>query len=233
MKSSTFGVNARVLVVSCSFAYGVPSDFLCVLIDPITRLAGAISLWSIEVIMQIRIYALYNRSKKVAFANGILFIISIGIFLWIMIVNTNRRQAMIAEAVHLPLPGCPVINGGTQWALWIPATVFELVLFVLALYKGAVSIAARVKLNNRMSLTTFLIQDNVLYFLGVSCLLIFNNLMAVGATRIPWFGFGPFHAALGIMTARMMIHLRKFSVDTLDGNHTKSTAILPDLENSE
>ena len=37
----------------------------CVVAAPVTRMAGAISLWSVEIIMQLRIYALFNRSKKV------------------------------------------------------------------------------------------------------------------------------------------------------------------------
>jgi len=109
----------------------------CVIIAPITRILGAIVLWSIEIIMQIRVYALFNRSKtvlpfttpnisprsnffQVAAVNGILFLASIGIYMWILVFNSMRRGAMIASAKRLPLPGCPVINGGTEWALWIP-----------------------------------------------------------------------------------------------------------------
>ncbi|KAF8150910.1 hypothetical protein B0H34DRAFT_801819 [Crassisporium funariophilum] len=197
---------------------GIPNRNLCVTVDPVVRLVGAISLWMVEVIMQLRIYALYNCSKKVAIFNGTLFAISIAAFIWIMIHNANQRAAAITSALRFPLPGCPTINAGTsQWALWVPATIFELVLFVFALFKSAVSTSARVKLNGRVTLTAFLIHDNMLYFIGVSALLIFNNLMVVRATMIPWFGFGPFHAAIGIMTTRMMIHLQKFALHELEG----------------
>jgi len=118
----------------------------------------------------------------------------------------------------LPLPGCPVINGNSQWALWIPAMFFEFVLFGFAVYKSAVSTAARMKLNQRTTLTGILLHENILYFLVVAALLILNNLMAIGATNIPWFGFGPFHAALGITTGRMMIHLQKFAAKSLEGD---------------
>lgn len=30
-----------------------------------------------------------------------------------------------------------------------------------------------------------------------------------GKTRIPWFSYAPFHAGLGIMTGRLLLHLRK------------------------
>ncbi|CAA7262235.1 unnamed protein product [Cyclocybe aegerita] len=135
--------------------------------------------------MQIRIYALFNRSKKIVVFNGVLFIASIGIFLWVMIVNAMKRGRAIAAAVRFPLPGCPVINGGTGWALWIAPTVYEFILFPFIVYKAAVSKSMRMRLNRRISLTAALLQENTLYFFSIACLLIFNNLMVVGATRIP------------------------------------------------
>jgi len=202
---------------------GVRTRELCLAADPTIRIVGAISLWSVEIIMQLRIYALFNRSKKVAFFNGILFLISIGLFLWMLVLNALHRKDVIAPFVELPLIGCPVVNGGGQWALWIPATVYEFVLFGFALYKAATSSTAGIKLNHRPSLTAVLLQENIIYFLVIGCLLIFNNLMVVGATRIPWFGFGPFHASIGIATSRMLIHLRKFSTKSLGGETASSS----------
>jgi len=196
---------------------GFRTPVLCFAADPTVRIVGAISLWSVEIVMQMRIYALYNCSKKVAFFNGILFIVSIGLFLWFLVINAHHRRSLIAGFVELPLIGCPVVNGGNQWALWVPATVYEFILFGFAVHKCIVSRTARVKLNHRQSLAAVLLQENILYFLVISCLLIVNNLMAVGSNIIPWFGFGPFHAAMGIATSRMFIHLRKFSSKNLDG----------------
>jgi len=195
----------------------VRSFALCLATDPTIRTLGAISLWSVEIVMQIRIYVLYNRSKKVAVFNGILFIISIGLFLWVMIVNAIHRHSLIAGLVALPLIGCPVVNGGSRWALWVPATVYEFILFGFAVYKSIISSTVRVKLNHRQSLAAVLLQENIIYFFVIGCLLVVNNLMAVGSAGIPWFGFGPFHASIGIATSRLFIHLRKFSSETLDG----------------
>jgi len=186
------------------------------------RIVGAISLWSVEIIMQLRIYALFNRSKKVAFFNGILFLISIGLFLRILVVNTSRRTDTIEPFIRLPLPGCPLVSCSGHWTLWIPATVYEFFLFGLALYKAATSSTAGIKLNHRPSLMAVLLQENLLYFLVIGCILTFNNIMVVGATRIPWFGFGPFHASIGIATSRMFIHLRKFSTEGMEGESALS-----------
>jgi len=49
------GYSAVLTPLSCS----------CVAMDTIIRVVGAISLWSIEVVMQLRVYALYECSKPV------------------------------------------------------------------------------------------------------------------------------------------------------------------------
>ena len=40
--------------------------------DSVIRVVGAISLWSIEILMQLRVYALYSSSRRVCL---ILFVI--------------------------------------------------------------------------------------------------------------------------------------------------------------
>ncbi|KAK0457034.1 uncharacterized protein EV420DRAFT_1551061 [Desarmillaria tabescens] len=188
---------------------GITSDNLCVAIDSVVRIVGAISLWSVEIVMQLRVYALFKCSKKVAVVNVFLFAGSIAGFLWISAHNAARRKALIADAIRLPLPGCPDVHSGIEWAQWIPATAYEGVLFSFAIYKTLESMMDKMRRGHSDSLHSILLRDNILYFLGVSCLLVFNNLMVVGVTKIPWFSYGPFHAALGVFTTRMLLNLHK------------------------
>ncbi|RXW17008.1 hypothetical protein EST38_g8847 [Candolleomyces aberdarensis] len=154
------------------------------------------------------------RYVWIAIFNGVLFLLSIIAFLVIMVQGAMRRSAMIAPAIRLPLPGCPAINGGIQWSLWVPAMIFEFVLFGFALYKSVRSLAIKTPLQDRPSLTAILVGDNILYFFGISTLLILLNIMSIGTNLIPWFSFGPLHAGLGIMTTHMLMHLRKATVDS-------------------
>ncbi|KAK7436846.1 hypothetical protein VKT23_014484 [Stygiomarasmius scandens] len=109
---------------------GVTSDNVCVAMDSIIRVVGAISLWSVEIVMQLRVYALFKCSKRVAAFNGVLFLGSIVGFLWILIHNAQRRRAVIADAIHLPLPGCPSIHTGIEWAQWVPGESFRKLTFL-------------------------------------------------------------------------------------------------------
>lgn len=203
---------------------GITNDTVCVAMDTIIRVVGAIALWSIEIIMQLRIYALYDCSKVVASVNGGLFLASIGTFLWILIHNALGRSAVIADAIHLPLPGCPSIHTGIEWAQWVPATAFEAVLFFFALHKTLQSTAQRFRRGERISLYELVLRDQILYFTLVTALLVFNNLMVVGVTKIPWFSYSPFHAALGVLTTRMMLNTRKASaLEMFSSDGTKLT----------
>ncbi|KAJ7681975.1 hypothetical protein DFH06DRAFT_971612 [Mycena polygramma] len=187
---------------------GVPSNNLCVAMDTVIRVVGAISLWSVEIVMQLRIYALYDRSKRIAALNLALFICSIGAFIAILVFNHSKRASVIAGDIHLPLPGCPAVHSGLEWAQWVPATIFELILFALALFKTCDSTLRSLRKDAKLPLHTLLLRDSVLYFFGIACVLIFNNVRTT-LTHIPWFSYGPFHAAVGIMTTRMLINLRK------------------------
>ncbi|KIJ40402.1 hypothetical protein M422DRAFT_32257 [Sphaerobolus stellatus SS14] len=193
---------------------GITNDTVCVAMDSIIRIVGAISLWSIEIVMQLRIYALYSCSRRVAFINFVLFLGSIAGFLWILVHNAVRRQSVIAQAIHLPLPGCPSIHSGIEWAQWIPATAFEGILLGWALFKTTKSSLGRWQEGSEISIYSLILRDNLLYFFGITCLLIFNNLMVVGVTKIPWFSYSPFHAAMEIMTSRMIINLYKVASKT-------------------
>ncbi|KAJ4490991.1 hypothetical protein J3R30DRAFT_165340 [Lentinula aciculospora] len=188
---------------------GVTSDNVCVAMDSIIRVVSAISLWSVEIVMQLRVYALYNCSKRVAILNCILFLGSIAGFMFILVHNAQRRRAVIADAIALPLPGCPSIHTGIEWAQWVPATIYEGILFGYALYKTIQTNAAELRRGGRISLRSLLLRDNLFYFFAVACILVFNNLMVVGVTHIPWFSYGPFHAAVGILTTRMMLNVHK------------------------
>ncbi|KAJ7055850.1 hypothetical protein C8F01DRAFT_447501 [Mycena amicta] len=192
---------------------GITSPNLCVAMDTIIRVVGAVSLWSVEIVMQLRVYAIYGCSKRVAAINLALFSGSIAGFMWILIFNHSRRAAVIASVIHLDLPGCPSVHSGIEWAQWVPATIFEGILFIFALAKTFESTIISWKTHGKLSLYTLLLRDNILYFFGIAAILVFNNLMVVTVTHIPWFSYGPFHAAVGIMTSRMLINLRKATME--------------------
>ncbi|KAJ7123759.1 hypothetical protein C8R44DRAFT_852556 [Mycena epipterygia] len=146
---------------------------------------------------------------EIAVINALLFAGSIAGFMWILVYNHSKRADVIATAIHLPLPGCPTVHSGIEWSQWVPATIYEGILFGFALFKTCRSAAELFRKNSGLTLYRLLLRDNLIYFFGIAALLVFNNLMVVSLTHIPWFSYGPFHACVGIMTTRMLINLRK------------------------
>ncbi|KAL1746505.1 hypothetical protein HDZ31DRAFT_81194 [Schizophyllum fasciatum] len=185
------------------------NPMLCVIMDPVDRLSGAILLWSVEVIMQLRIYAIYERSSLVARVNIALFAVSIAGFFYVLVTNVLQRARAIQHVLHLPLLGCPAIQTSTEWAQWLPATIFEGVLFGFVLYRSLRVNFRNLRAGRGISLYEVVIKDQIRYWVGVSTLLVLCNLMVVGTTKIPFFGFAPFHAGLGVSTTRMLLNVRE------------------------
>jgi len=198
----------------------------CLAVDPILRIAGAISLWSVEIVIQLRIYVLYRCSRKIAIFNAALFFCAILAFVGILTDLAIGRQKAIKSAIRLTLIGCPVVNTPIEWSEWIPATIYEVILFGFALYKymKAPDLSRLPALKKITVLSRVLVNDNILYFLGVTIVLLLNNLEVSGKTKIPWFSYGPFYASLGIMTTRMLLHLLKSTLQ--DGDSDMVTADL-------
>jgi hypothetical protein len=104
----------------------------------------------------------------------------------VLIYNAEHRRVLIANAMHLPLPGCPAIQSGIEWAQWIPgmytqfnyhsvihyyhchqATAFEGVLFLWVVHKTLRSTFHKWRVNNSFdSLYSTIVKDNILYFFG-------------------------------------------------------------------
>ncbi|KAI4524907.1 hypothetical protein K525DRAFT_360688 [Schizophyllum commune Loenen D] len=185
------------------------NPMLCIIMDPVDRLSGAVLLWSVEIIMQLRIYAIYERSAKVAYVNILLFLISIAGFFYVLITNVLLREDAIKHVLDLPLMGCPAIQTATEWAQWLPATIFEGILFGFVLYRSFRINFRNLRAGRGVSLYEVIIKDQIRYWVGISTLLVLCNLMVVGTTKIPWFGFGPFHAGLGVSTTRMLLNIRE------------------------
>ncbi|TRM55496.1 hypothetical protein BD626DRAFT_416965, partial [Schizophyllum amplum] len=134
--------------------------------DPIDRLSGAVLLWSVEIIMQLRIYAIYERSCTVARVNVALFVASIAGFIYVLVTNVLLRENAIQHVLLLPLPGCPAIQTKTEWAQWIPATIFEGIMFGFVLFRSFRLSFRNLRLGRGVSLYEVVIKDQIRYWVG-------------------------------------------------------------------
>ncbi|KAL4081342.1 hypothetical protein V8B97DRAFT_1922054 [Scleroderma yunnanense] len=137
--------------------------------------AGIIIWWSVQGILQMRLYALYHGSKKLLVFMLITFITEVGTVMWILI-STNLVNDGALTMVHISfdrghkqIDTCSAPVSATFTYIWVPCLVFEIMLCLFATYAGikhsGVQWCQAGKFA-RFQLIDVLIQGNVIYFLG-------------------------------------------------------------------
>ncbi|KAJ7362255.1 hypothetical protein DFH08DRAFT_840570 [Mycena albidolilacea] len=171
------------------------------------RLEGGIGMsisWAIQIILQLRIYALYDASPRIgalivsAFSLEVLAVVGMFGF-------GSADATVVAEAVGVMVRCNVTAVPAWLWVLWVPVTSFELLLCVLALYKGY----QRVESTGHKALQDILVRDSVLYYLAIQCVYIFNLFCWVKDVEASLEALTALAVALpSIMSGRMMINLR-------------------------
>ncbi|KDQ58856.1 hypothetical protein JAAARDRAFT_646349 [Jaapia argillacea MUCL 33604] len=147
--------------------------------------ATVIPVWTVQVIMQFRVYALYNRAK------------------WVLALNLDVFHNPTCDVTHMP----PDAVGP-----WISAMAFEGILFLLVLYKTVVHLLQLNYPLTRNSVTQVLLRDNIFYFVvvfSIYCL----TVLAWYTFPIIWIEiFSNLNVAVTcILGSRLILNIRKAS----------------------
>ncbi|KAJ7624812.1 hypothetical protein FB45DRAFT_924267 [Roridomyces roridus] len=143
---------------------------------------GLIACMIAEVILQMRLYALYFLDRRVLALMVTMFIASSATSAAIMGTALSR-----ISAVSSPLPGIITFcapSGIPPWfyAFWIPILAFESLMCALALYRGFQTFrASEPAFQSGRHLVAILIRDSVLYFLVMFATYFTNMLIWVSA----------------------------------------------------
>lgn len=213
-----FGGGALIFLSASAFMSKHTSKEFCSLFLNIQGWPSFCILWAVQLILQLRVYALYRRSLTVLIAMAVGFTIEVivmSIFLGIgMAENTNTNRPLpnirICAVTHAP----PVLA-----YVWLPDIVFGTFLFVLA---GRIGFKrGRFGFNifrmERKDLVDALVYGNLHYFL---CILVAN---VVNTGIWQGLGFSWFEAPEGfaavieiILGCRMVLDLNS-AVSDSDG----------------
>ncbi|KAG1751541.1 uncharacterized protein EDB91DRAFT_1243795 [Suillus paluster] len=167
-------------------------------------------LWAVQLILQLRLYALYSRSQKILIAMAIGFAMEVILMSYFLAIGTAENII-----TNEPLPGirfCAVAQSSPVVAdVWLPDIVFGAFLFLLAAWIGFKN--GRFDFNiyhmERKTLTDALVYGNVHYFL---CILIANTVNAGiwQGLGYSWFEVPEGFAAVieVILGCRMVLDLR-------------------------
>ncbi|KDQ50842.1 hypothetical protein JAAARDRAFT_141370, partial [Jaapia argillacea MUCL 33604] len=130
--------------------------------------ATVVSGWVVQVIMQFRIYAMYNRSRRILF-----FMVSC----FLMEVAAAMAFALYQDAEGINSPLLVVVQMGSwtgclvtkpprfSYGTWASILAFEGILFLFALYKTVLHLMRLRAHWTRDNVTDVLLRDNMFYFL--------------------------------------------------------------------
>lgn len=162
----------------------------------------AIAVLTAEVILVTRIYAVYDRNKK-------LLIILAGCFLAEIASTLVLVDLGLPRGIPRPyseLSGCYVTNPPALYFMtWIPALTFETFLCLLMLYKAWMTY----KGEHTSSLLRLIIRDSILYFLTMFVTLLVNCLIwAFGSENILEIALGWAVAMPCTLGSRLLLNMR-------------------------
>lgn len=185
---------------------------------------GLIACMIAEVILQMRLYALYLLNKKVLALMVTSFIIcsaSAAVIMGIVLSNISTAPAV--------LPGTSVCaSSGTPhyfYAFWIPTIVFESLLCGLALFRGFQTFRSDGPLfSSGRQLVSILIRDSVFYYVVMFATYLTNLLVWTVAPadllEIP-IGFSVTFSC--VMSNRIILNVRQASQNYIESKATGHT----------
>ncbi|KAI5117041.1 hypothetical protein M0805_000116 [Coniferiporia weirii] len=175
-----------------------------------------IGILAIDAILLIRVIALYERSQKLTVCLSSLFVAEAAAMLWFTV--RIRLDISIGISIGNPLSGIGDVTGcGVTLDIpqlmavlyWIPPTVFELILLVLSVRKGAEFWRVTAGLKG-FKLMHVLIRDQVVYFALVLACSVANVILIYVDERVAIAGaiFTNVTAPC-ILGSRILINLRE------------------------
>jgi len=169
---------------------------------------GSLMLFTVEVVLQLRIFAMYNRNKTLATVNLVFFALEIVAMLTIYNVGITFGTTLATPA---GVTGCWGFTTNYLFSIWFPGLAFECWLAGLAVWKAVDRSRKGVMVNGqKVDLLSLLIRDSVIYFFLIAAGLASNAIIwlastsAVDAVVVPLA-----HASMIVGGSRLFLNLRE------------------------
>ncbi|KDQ52891.1 hypothetical protein JAAARDRAFT_39840 [Jaapia argillacea MUCL 33604] len=155
--------NGSVIAIHLILLSDTSSNKLCRVMFITQAWANCLAVWIVQIIVQLRVYAMYRRSRYIGSLIVTGFVIEIA-----AMVTLVTFESVGLEATASPVPGiqlCTVTKIPTfTYGFWLAIMMFECLLFVLALYQAIGRFLKRRDRWRQQSLIDVLLRDNILYF---------------------------------------------------------------------
>jgi len=191
-----------------------PLDSFCDFMSYWQPWVAIISLATVELILIVRVSAIYGHSKNISRFLKILFACE----MIAVLVNTS----ILIKGTHsilLPplMPGCFSTAPSGAFSFWLPFVVFEGIIIILTLYQVFPS---RTNLNPTLRL---LARDSIVYFVVMLTFQLLAILWLRFSYILEGMSMNPANCIACVTVSRMMLNIRGLAVD--DPNCTGATQL--------
>lgn len=180
-----------------------------------------------EIILQLRIYALYFLNKKVLFFVGSFFVISTASAATLMglVLSDISSQAETMAGLDFCMP---LQVRRYLYAYWIPILAFESLLCAMSLFRGLQAFRQQyLVFQSGTQIMTILLRDSIVYFLIIFFTYLVNCLMwATGQYGLIELPVGFTMAMSCVMGSRLVLNVRFMKRETELGIHNRERSIL-------
>ncbi|PPQ74579.1 hypothetical protein CVT24_004650 [Panaeolus cyanescens] len=169
-----------------------------------TAFPTVVAVTSVELMLILRVLALYSNGKRMARFLITAFFIQLGIWSGIAILILVNTRPIHGERVFT---GCLFVVPKYAVIGWVPGLLFEILLIVLTIHKAR-------KYGRFSSTLKVLTRDSVLYFGIISGVFLFNIIYyVVGRHILAPSLILPSNVVTCIAAARLTMNIRRFTMD--------------------
>ncbi|KZV97783.1 hypothetical protein EXIGLDRAFT_746949 [Exidia glandulosa HHB12029] len=187
--------------------YGRSNTFGCEVFSWVLAIATAVVVVEVDIVLQLRVYAIYEKSRRILFLNGAL-----------CIANVVSSAVILAELFSQTHPvTVPVWIQGTCYGLrskvlgtvWVAPLCYDLYLTLLSVYKLVQDYWRYGRMGGH-SLLSVLARDSVVYFFLLVVVVALNIAFWTATPITPGDStVNLIHAAGGVGGARIILNMRE------------------------
>ncbi|EJD39387.1 hypothetical protein AURDEDRAFT_171579 [Auricularia subglabra TFB-10046 SS5] len=196
------------LETSITLASG-PSESACRIYPLLSGLWVVAVVAIVQIILQLRIYAMYDLSSTLLHLNGGIFVLQLAAMLFLT-VKVSRIPGRDIPSSDRMMESCYSTLGFRGWIVWVPAVIFETWLAALAARKLSESPEHR-----SMGLLNLMVRDSMIMFVG-SIVWLNATLIALESTLSGLATSGVVGSAGCVAGTRLILSIRTNARDMQD-----------------
>ncbi|KZV97790.1 hypothetical protein EXIGLDRAFT_729889 [Exidia glandulosa HHB12029] len=171
-------------------------------------IATAVVIVEVDIVLQLRVYVMYQRSRRILWTNAALCVLNVACAAIILVFFFSETQFV---AVPPWIQGsCYDVRSEALGAVWVAPLCYELYLTLLTVHKLVRDYRLFGRMEEQSSLLSVLVRDSVVYFILLVVVVALNVVFWAGTRITPGdSAVNLIHSAGGIGGTRIILSMRE------------------------